>query len=53
MNIVTKKQDSIHRTGTTDKRQTDSIAQELLVTGPPEKPISNIKSNESMKLYFC
>jgi integrase len=50
MNIVTKKQDFTRSTGTTDKRQADSIAQEWLVNGPPKKPKT---SNVARTTVFC
>jgi integrase len=50
MNNITKKQDFTRCTGTTDKRQADSIAQEWLVNGPPEKPKT---SNIAKTTVFC
>jgi len=47
MNIVTKKQDFTRCTGTTDKKQADSIAQEWLVNGPP-----NIDRQQSDNVHF-
>ena len=49
MNTVTKKQDFTRCTGTADKKQADSIAQEWLANGTPGKPQAGI----DRKTLFC
>jgi integrase len=50
MDTITKKQDFTRCTGTSDKKQADSIAQEWLVNGVPGKSAS---SNIDRKISFC
>jgi len=53
MNTVTKKPELFRCTGTYDKKQADSIAQNLLVNGPPDSNKISKESSQMRNMVFC